>query len=131
MSVGGRSAWQPLNPTMSDSLDGVQIADLDGKGTDDIVRAVDGNWQVSVGGRTAWQPLVSSKGLSCCFFGHYDGSQGAQMLALTWPEEVQFTSPQDPARLSPYFPLGSDDYRRSLIFSRANGGFTPYGKYSY
>ena len=84
---------------------------------------------MSAGGRTAWQPLVSSRGLSCCFFGHYDGTRGAQMLALTWPEEVQFSPPQPP--YSPYFPQAPDDFRRSLIFSRANGGFTPYGKYSY
>jgi hypothetical protein len=116
---------------MSDSLDNVQIADPDGKGIDDILRSVDGTWQVSVGGRTAWQPLVSSNGLSCCFFGHYDGSKGAQMLALTWPEEVQFIPPTSAIRSSPFFPLASDDYRRSLIFSRANGGFAPYGKYSY
>jgi hypothetical protein len=132
MSVGGRCAWQPLNPTLSDSLDGVHIADLDGKGTDDIVRGgADGNWQVSVGGRTAWQPLVSAYGLPCCFFGNFEATRGVQMLGITLPEEAQFTAPDAKIRLSAYFPTASDDYRRSLLFRRANGAFTPYGKYSY
>jgi hypothetical protein len=117
MSAGGRTAWQPLNATMSDSLNNVQIADLDGKGRDDILRSVNGNWQVSAGGRTGSRPLVSSGVQFCGLFGHFDGSKGAPMLAFSWPEDMPG--------------LATEAYRPSQIFSRTNGGFTPYGKYSY
>lgn len=115
---------------MSDSLDNVLIADLDGKGTDDIVRYVHHGlssvqWQVSVGGRTPWQPLAQTPfetGYGGVLAGHFDGSNGAQILAIG-PGEGRL-----PSILLAY---GPDNYRRSLIFSRATGQFTPYGKYSY
>jgi hypothetical protein len=119
VSCGGRSAWYPLNPNLSDSLGRVLIADLDGKGTDDVLRiASNGQLQVSVGGRTSWQPLVQVPGnLTGGWVGHFDGSRGAQVLAVSWPEGIPLSSP--------------DDHRRSQIFSRTTGTFTPYGKYSY
>jgi len=122
VSWGGRSGWQPLNSSLSDSLDYVLIADLDGKGTDDIVR-YNGSTQsleVSVGGRTGWQRLVGLSPLEAgggLFAGHFNGSKAAQLLRIG----------------AAAFPFVNDDevLRRGQIFSRASGAFTPYGIYAY
>lgn len=126
VSWGGQTAWQPLNLRMSDSLDNVLIADLNGTGKDDIVRYVfqpisSVEWQVSVGGRTPWQPLAQTSiqyAAGGAFLGHFDDSKGAQILEIG--------PPCDGCQ-----PGLADSFRRSMIFSRATGRFSAYGKYSY
>src|SRR5215467_8596124 len=122
VSYGGRTPWQPLNPGLSDSLDHILIADLDGKGTDDIIRynSSAGAFEVSVGGRSGWQRLASAGVLDIAggvFTGHFQGLKPAEIFTI------------GPAA----FPFVSDDnvLRKGHLYSRAAGAFTPYGIYSY
>jgi len=119
VSWGGRTTWQPLNPNVSDSLASTVVADLDGKGTDDIIRYNGStyNWEVSVGGRTTWQQLVP-QGLpdlkGACSSATSDGSTGAQLLTIGGAD----------------FPFVGGP-RRGHLYSRATSSFTPYGMYAY
>jgi hypothetical protein len=120
MSVGGRSAWQPLNQQLSDSLDRTLIADMEGKGVDDILRYNNGTWQVSVAGRNPWQTLANIPFPYMgggAFVGHFQGRRAAELLVLSVPEP-----------LSSVFQV---DARRSQIFSRATGRFLAYNQYAY
>jgi len=114
---------QPLNVQMSSQDPIGLIADLDGKGVDDILgyNINTGRLQVSIGGRTAWQPLASlgiADVIGGVFVGHFDRSRGAQVLAIGAPEGSVFNSGSVP--------------RSGHIFSRSTGGsFVPYGKYAY
>jgi len=124
VSWGGRSAWQPLNLTISDSLDSMLIADLDGNGADDIVRYVlenptRGRWDVSWGGRTAWQTLTSVDYPSSVtstdpnpayavrsFVGRFNDTTGSDLLVL-------------------------DESRLSRIYDRGTAALVPHGDYAY
>jgi hypothetical protein len=120
MSVGGRSAWQPLNQQLSDSLDRTLIADMDGKGVDDILRYNNGTLQVSVAGRSPWQTLANIPFPYMgggAFVGHFQGHRAAELLVLSVPEP-----------LSSVFQV---DARRTQIFSRATGRFLAYNQYAY
>ena len=106
---------------MTGSQDGIGlIADLDGKGVEDIMRFYNGRLEVSIGGRGAWQPLANfdlASLMGGIYVGHFDGSRGAQVLTVSAGEDASFSAP---------------DPRRSHMFSRATGGsFVPYGKYAY
>ena len=62
LSRSATDHWQTLNRTLSSSLNGVLIADVDGNGIDDVVRFkltgfTSGRWEVSWDGRTDWQTL--------------------------------------------------------------------------
>ena len=121
VSWGGRTSWQPLNTSLSDSLDTTFIADLDGKGTDDILRYNSSSrmWEVSVGGRTTWQQLAHQDPVDMgggAYVGHFDGSRGAQLLTIGAPNSDQ---------------SAAESARRGLLFSRSTGSFVPYGMYAY
>ena len=107
ISPSATDPWQTLNPKLSSSLDGVLIADVDGNGTDDVVRfkvtgATSGRWEVSWDGRSDWQTLKNVTWQSTypaaphlhVFAGRFDDSPGADLLFL-------------------------DDSRRGLLYSKA------------
>jgi hypothetical protein len=121
VSFSGRTAWQPLNTGLSDSLDHVLIADLDGKGTDDIIRYNNSSnaLEVSVAGRSGWQRLVGASLMQIgggVFVGHFDGSKAAQILTIG-PSAYPF--------------VDMENLRRGSLFSRATGALAPYGIYAY
>ncbi|MGA9525769.1 MAG: hypothetical protein WBV82_30200, partial [Myxococcaceae bacterium] len=60
----GLSGWQNLNPTLSDNVESLHIANVDGLPGDDILRYVatsdlTGRWDISSGGRTGWRTLAT------------------------------------------------------------------------
>jgi hypothetical protein len=96
------------------------IADLDGKGIDDILRYNQGHWEVSVAGRTPWRTLANISLFETAggaFVGHFDGSRSAQLLVLSIPEPLSTIANVGP--------------RRSQIFRRATGSFVGYSSSAY
>jgi hypothetical protein len=122
VSWDARSTWQPLNPSLSDSLASVLITDLNGNGKDEILRwvatsAVTGRWEVSWDGRTNWQPLTSvawpitdlSESPAYrlrAFVGRFGDTAGGDLL------NVDFT-------------------RYAKIFDKATRTFAPHSIYAY
>jgi hypothetical protein len=95
ISRSASNPWQTLNPTLSSSLDGVLIADVDGNGIDDVVRFrvtgfTSGRWEVSRDGRGDWQTLKNVTWQSTypraphlhVLAGRFDDSPGADLLFL-------------------------------------------------
>ena len=122
VSWDARSTWQPLNPSLSDSLASVLITDLNGNGQDDILRwvatsEITGRWEVSWDGRTVWQSLAP----------------------VAWPITDQFEYPA--YRLRAFVGrfgdttagdlLAVDFTRYAKIFNRATGTFAPHSIYAY
>src|SRR5262245_22901740 len=124
VSWGGRTTWEPLNASLSDSLGSVLITDLDGNGRDDIIRFTPvtdtvGSWQVSWDGRGVWQPLTQAP-MSWssdyadelparrvrAYVGHFGDTPGGDLLAL-------------------------DFTRYSQIFDKVARTFVPYSQYAY
>jgi hypothetical protein len=107
VSWSATSPWQPLNPSLSDSLASVVIGDVDGDGRDDVVQSTNGGkqWNVSLGGRTQWQSLAtSSVRLSHPIIGHFDGA--ARLIAV------------DDSRLGWIADFGSHTFARYGDFAR-------------
>ena len=118
ISPGGIGSWQPLNTHLSTPMDEIAVADVDGNGTDDVIRPsfADGvTWYVSSDGRSDWVKLVTEnlqqvgiepleKHLA---FGHFTGSAGVDLLAF------------------------DSTARTALIASKANPQPTPYNLYPY
>jgi hypothetical protein len=124
VSWAARSEWDELNPTLSSSLAGVFIGDVDGLKGDDIVRHVHSNpvnpvWEVSSGGAKPWVPLTAIVYPNTCamqalrparwartFVGRFDMWQGADLLVVEWT-------------------------RGSRIFSKGHSTMDRYGLYAY
>lgn len=94
ISESATGGWQRLNPTLSDDVEYLLIADVDNDNTDDILRisggwpGKEGGWEVSWGGRTAWQTLKNLSGLELTnktlyiYAGRFDESPGADPLVV-------------------------------------------------
>lgn len=101
ISESATGAWETLNPTLSSPLANVVIADVNGNGTDDVVRLdiaarpsgtsvrYTAEWQVSWEGRSDWTPvtrLALPPGLTqpaaYPFAGRFDGSVGADLMLV-------------------------------------------------
>jgi len=105
ISASGTDPWQTLNPKLSTRLDSrsVLIADVNGNGTDDVVRftlvfggqigsiSTGVKWEVSWEGRGDWQTLrvvrlASTKPPEApeadVFAGRFDDSPGADLLVV-------------------------------------------------
>jgi len=122
VSLDARTAWQPLNPNLSDSLASVLITDLDGNGEDEILRwiptsEVAGRWEVSWDGRSTWKVLTSmtwspdeksenpAYGLRA-YVGRFGDTTGKDLLSLDWT-------------------------RFGKIFNKTTRTFTPHSIYAY
>jgi hypothetical protein len=119
ISRSATDPWHTLNPNLSSSLDGVQIADVDGNGIDDVVRFkvtgfTSGSWEVSWDGRGDWQTLKNVTWRSTypraphlhMFAGRFDDSRGADLLFL-------------------------DDSRLGLLYRRATDALAVHNLYPY
>jgi len=119
ISRSATDPWQTLNPKLSSSLDGVLIADVDGNGTDDVVRfkvtgVTSGRWEVSWNGRSDWQTLKNVTWQSTnpatphlhAFAGRFDDSPGGDLLFL-------------------------DDSRRGRLYSKATDALAVHNLYPY
>jgi hypothetical protein len=124
ISRSARGGWEPWNPSLSDSLARVLIADLDGDRKADVVRytatsPIRGTWEVSRDGRTGWQELAS----------------------MSWPEIWREHSPS--ARVRGYVgrfsaPLGGQDLlspdvltRQGRLLNKAAKSFDFYSPYAF
>jgi hypothetical protein len=83
---GGTETWQPLPVSLTDSVEGLIVADFNGNGRADIARSIpfgsDHFWEVSYGGVGNWQPLrTASVALgSAVGIGRFDDANGADVL---------------------------------------------------
>jgi hypothetical protein len=61
---GEFSSWQPLLPKLTDSADGLFVADFDGDGIADVAMNCSGSqcWNVSSGGRNPWPKTPQHSG---------------------------------------------------------------------
>ena len=103
ISRSGTGSWTRINSSLNTDLKTVMIADVDGNGTDDVVRfnvsaslpsqSTKGTWQVSWGGRTSWQSVktvtVAAPGLSPLvglriYTGNFNGSGGDDLLHVDY-----------------------------------------------
>jgi hypothetical protein len=90
MSRGARGPWEPLN-TLSDSLENVVIANVDGAGSDDIIalgatRICEGTnlcvkWRISREGRGAWQNLDETY-VGRPYVGKFSGSSTPDLMVI-------------------------------------------------
>ncbi|HET6980824.1 MAG TPA: FG-GAP-like repeat-containing protein [Myxococcaceae bacterium] len=118
VSWGATSPWQTLNSRLSDSIESLIIADIDGNGRDDIVRfkptsPTSGRLEVSWDGRTDWQTLThvdwppsATVPDLLLFAGRFDGSPGAGILFV-------------------------DQTRFARLYTYARGAFVPYSLFAY
>jgi hypothetical protein len=119
ISRSATDPWHTLNPNLSSNLDGVQIADVDSNGIDDVVRFkvtgfTGGSWEVSWDGRGDWQTLKNVTWQSTypraphlhVFAGRFDDSRGADLLFL-------------------------DDSRLGLLYRRASDALAVHNLYPY
>lgn len=125
VSFGGRTAWQRLNPTLSDKLQPLLIGDVDGDRIDDIVRyeasadGLTGNWSVSRGGAGPWEPLAS--------LGWQDTYQARQIKPARFV--VSFTGRFDLWNGGDVLALDYD--RRGHIHSNRAPGFFPHSLHAF
>ena len=108
ISRSGTGAWTRINPSLNTDLKTVMIADVDGNGTDDVVRfnltslGGNGTWQVSWGGRTPWRsvktvtvtaaaghnPVVGPR----IYAGQFNGSGGDDLLHVDYVRAARLYS---------------------------------------
>jgi hypothetical protein len=122
VSLSATGQWQPWNGKLSNELQSLFIANVDGLPGDDIVRyvptsAIAGKWELSSGGRGPWKPLATLKWASSLaaekpalgvlsFVGRFEGRAAADLLAV-------------------------DLTRLSRIHSTGHADFIAYGLYAY
>jgi hypothetical protein len=114
VSWSATSPWQTLNAKLSDSVESLIIADVDGNGKDDIVRfklsgPTSGRLEISWDGRTDWETLTTVGGPlgDLRFFaGRFDGSPGAGILFV-------------------------DQTRFSRLYTKASRKLAAYGLFAY
>jgi hypothetical protein len=107
ISAGATQPWQRINPALGTRLDSssILIADVNGNGTDDVVRSsvvlglpngttrpVSVKWEVSWDGRSGWQtlkvvgvepsPLLLTRPEVFLLAGRFDGARGSDLLAI-------------------------------------------------
>jgi hypothetical protein len=81
---GGTAYWTPLRAKLTDSVNGLTVADFNGDGRADVARSISllGLWQVSWGGTDDWTTLrADSRPLSSMpAIGRFDATPGADVL---------------------------------------------------
>jgi len=102
ISRGATGSWETLNARLSDKLDNVRIADLDGNGIDDVIRFkftgvtgspvptdASGEFDVSWDGRSDWKkfrsltwPIQRIPPTVSYFTGRFDNARGRDILFL-------------------------------------------------
>lgn len=106
ISAGATQPWQTLNPTLGARLDSssILIADVNGNGTDDVVRSTvilglprgttrpaSVKWEVSWEGRSGWQTLkvvgvepakLLTRPEVYLLNGRFDGAPGSDLVAI-------------------------------------------------
>jgi hypothetical protein len=125
ISKSASEGWERLNPKLDSSLDGALVADVNGNGTDDVVR-VKGNvsgvppanlkysaqWQISWEGRSDWTKVTTldlPSGYTpsvYAFAGRFDPSPGADLLLV-------------------------DNSRVGRFYSKATNSVSPLNVYAY
>jgi len=80
VSWGARSSWEPIN-TLSDEA--VWVANLDGVGSDDVIKwsASDGKWRISKEGRGPWIVFAQSFD-PYAYFGRFTGFASQDLLIM-------------------------------------------------
>jgi hypothetical protein len=130
ISAGATQPWQPLNPRLGTRLDSssILIADVNGNGTDDVVRStvsigfstgptrpVKVKWEISWEGRSGWQTLkvvsldsllLFSRAEVYLLTGRFDGAPGSDLLAI-------------------------DSSRLGRLYSNASRAITRLNRYAY
>jgi hypothetical protein len=93
ISKSATDGWKPLNTKLKDGLSRLLIADVNGNGTDDIVRygLFIEKWEISWEGKSDWKvlakvswplPDVGTIPSHFAFAGRFDGLPGADLLAV-------------------------------------------------
>ena len=119
ISESATGGWTRLNPTLATDVREVRVANVDGKGTDDVLRLDftlrDVKWQVSWDGRSDWKPLatipyqvqLSPAVLKLyAYVGRFDEAPGADPMLL-------------------------DNTRVGRLYSSASGQVVAYNLYPY
>ena len=66
-SSGARSSWTPLAVSLTDSVDGLVVADFNGDGVSDIAINIANQWMVSYGGANPWSSHTVTNGNGCTY----------------------------------------------------------------
>jgi hypothetical protein len=68
-SSGARSSWTPMAVSLTNSVDGLVVADFDGDGLSDIALNSGVEWMVSYGGAHPWSSHPVTSGNGCTYMG--------------------------------------------------------------
>lgn len=122
ISFSATSAWQPWNPSLSDELAPLLVANLDGIPGDDVLRYVatsvtSGRWDISSGGKGNWQPFASRT---------WSASSAFPAPAVTVRTYVGRFDPWANADV-----LAVDFTRTGALFSKGQTGFVAHSRYAY
>jgi hypothetical protein len=93
---GEFSSWQPLRSKLTDSADGLIVADFDGDGIADVAMNCSGSqcWKVSSGGRNPWPTLPQPSGAlgpALAAVGRFSiipGHKNIPVEILTWDDNI-------------------------------------------
>lgn len=97
VSYGATSAWTALRPRLTDTVNGLFVADFNGDGRDDIGQATFTTlglfleWRFSNGGVDNWIPLTSAVTGLAAGIGHFRGDPKADVLV--WDPVLPFPAP--------------------------------------